>query len=219
MSMAAGAAPNDRLQVGDHALAGEPCELVRDALRRQWCEAIHHVEVQMRAIGVPAVTEKADYLALTDHVADLESKAIRLHVSVERVVSAADVLNDVVASCIGSGDASGQRTRGLVGQPIEEVGHSAVRHGVDRRPVVGVARELINRPDEAPALVVELYPVDRVALGGVERAVDRQDCAAMRVWNGATTDTRVLLSRPIRKAWCEILSEGGGVPPVLRFTT
>src|SRR5262245_10639235 len=71
---------------------------VWEALRAQRRAAVGDVKVQMRLCRIAAVTDQTHYLAVANFVAELDAERPGLQMRVERVVSVADIEDDVIAS-------------------------------------------------------------------------------------------------------------------------
>ncbi|MFO1156993.1 MAG: hypothetical protein U1E43_09590 [Rhodospirillales bacterium] len=101
----------------------------------------------------------------------------RLHVGIERVGAAAEILKDMVAVGIGKIGDRLRIVRHLIGNAVVHHHRLAVGDGQHRLAVDVVAVNIAAIADEDAARVVDLFPVDGEALRQPEPAVQRQQGA------------------------------------------
>src|SRR4051812_46783544 len=145
--------------IGDRSGAGEPRELVREAVSCRCGRAVHQMEVQVRCGRVAGVAEQTDHLPGADPVPGLHSKASWLQVCVEGEATATQVDNDRVPAG-GLKRERRQRWRDLVRLTVVDGDDPAGCDGEHVLAVSRVARELPDGPGEQSSLWVELDEVD-----------------------------------------------------------
>src|SRR3954467_13978044 len=142
----------------------------------------------MRLRGIAAIADKAEDLTALYMVAELDANLARLKVRVECVVAAADIDDDVIAAYRLERDRDCPRVgaRPVLGDAVLHLSDDAIGDGEG----VVTVREIILVIERVAAMRcvsrVDLDPIDREALGYIERTGDRDHRSPMAALRART---------------------------------
>src|ERR1700722_13178903 len=126
----------------------------------------------MRGDGISGVADEAENLAAFYGVAGMNAHFSRLQVGVDGVVIFAEIEDYGVAVGLIDGNGGGVMTGRLLGQVVGDGNDFGVGDGDGFLAEDGVAGEIFARAVVDAIGVVELFPVDGVALGDPDTSID-----------------------------------------------